>query len=388
MTMSAAEMIRSEQSGKAGEPEYRGILAGMKSTELPFEALGEFSNAPFEFQNKALLAWKDTKLIYVHACTANRFSGNYLMLCTQLEKNIRQLGSFCLTKAVLEQQGQSFPELSDLSIKELVCMVSFHIRKAHAALEGIYRDNDILGMTYLNWEYRWIGLDNRLRATEVKIEKIKNGEITVEPVIRQAETFKDAPRTNENSRKNEETAKSLRANANALPFNGDMAGLMRYWEKKREKDAEEKRKERERKLRRAERLERESGMIPGAYQPPRPFEPDREMSKLNKQMEAEAIRAELEAEEKQEAENKTRTESKTEEKQQNPGTVSEAEARKILMEDAMKRRDQKAIMAIPLEDTAALHERWVRFTASVSSRAGPSDNVRKALREKRKKKKK
>jgi len=384
----AAEMVRDIQSGKTGEPEYRGILAGMKSTDLPLEPLGEFSNAPFEFQNKALLLWRDTQLIYIHACTANRFSGNYLMLCTQLEKNIRQLGSFCLTKAVLEQQGQSFPELSELSIKELVGMVSFHIRKAHAALEGIYRDNDNLGMTYLNWEYRWIGLDNRLRATEVKIEKIKNGEIHLEPVVRQAETFKDEPRTNQDSRKNEETAKSLRANANALPFNGAMAGLMGYWEKKSEKAAEEKRRERERKLRRAERLERESGMVPGAYRPPKPFEPDREMTKLNKQMEAEAIRAELEAEEKQEAENKTRTESKTEEKQQNPGTVSEAEARKILMEDAMKRKDQKAIMAIPLEDTAALHERWVKFTSRVGPRAGPADNVRKALREKRKKKKK
>ena len=383
MTMEA-EMVRDIQSGKAGEPEYRGILAGMKSTDLPFEALSEFSNAPFEFQNKALLLWKDTQLIYVHACTANRFSGNYLMLCTQLEKNIRQLGSFCLTKAVLEQQGQSFPELSGLSIKELVGMVSFHIRKAHAALEGIYRDNDILGMTYLNWEYRWIGLDNRLRATEVKIEKIKNGEIHLEPVVRQAETFKDVPRTNQNSRKNEETAKSLRANANALPFNGAMAGLMGYWEKRREKDAEQKRKERERKLRRAERLERELGMLP------KPFEPDREMTKLNKQMEAEAIRAELKAEEERETEEEINTQAERHEepKQQKPGTVSEAEARKILLEDAMKRKDQKAIMAIPLEDTAALHERWVKFTSRAGPRAGPADDVRKTLREKRKKKKK
>ena len=383
MTMSA-EMVRDIQSGKAGEPEYRGILAGMKSMDLPLEALSEFSNAPFEFQHKAGLLWKDTQLIYVHACTANRFSGNYLMLCTQLEKNIRQLGSFCLTKAVLEQQGQSFPELSELSIKELVGMVSFHIRKAHAALEGIYRDNDVLGMTYLNWEYRWIGLDNRLRATEVKIEKIKNGEIHLEPVIRQAETFKDESHTNQDRRKNEETAKSLRANANALPYNGDMAGLMRFWEWNHKKAVEEKRKERERKLRRAERLERESGMLP------KPFEPDREMMKRSKQMEAEAIRAELEAEDKQEAEeNNGGTENDVNEvNQQEPGTLSEAEARKILMEDAMKRKDQKAIMAIPLEDTAALHERWVRFTARAGPRAGPADDVRKALREKRKKKKK
>ena len=88
MTMEA-EMVRNIQSGIAGEPEYRGILAGMKSTDLPLEPLGEFSNAPFEFQNKALLLWKDTQLIYIHACTANRFSGNYLMLCNLCERLMR-----------------------------------------------------------------------------------------------------------------------------------------------------------------------------------------------------------------------------------------------------------------------------------------------------------
>ena len=104
---------------------------------------------------------------------------------------------------------------------------------------------------------------------------------------------------------------------------------------------------------------------------------------------AEAIRAELEAEDERETEEKIKTHTEQEEpKQQNPGTVSEAEARKILMEDAMKRKDQKAIMPIPLEDTAALYERWIRFTSRAGSRAGPTEDVRKTLREKRKKKKK
>ena len=139
------------------QTENRGILTAVKASELPDEAWNEFSNAPFEFEDTVLGLWDDTQKSYYHACTANRFSDNYLTLCTQLEKNIRQLGSFCLTKSVLEQKGIDCPKLSDLTIKELVGMVSFHLRKAHAAFEGIYKDNNILGVTYLNWEFRWFG---------------------------------------------------------------------------------------------------------------------------------------------------------------------------------------------------------------------------------------
>ena len=41
-----------------------------------------------------------------------------------------------------------------------------------------------------------------------------------------------------------------------------------------------------------------------------------------------------------------------------PGTISEGEARKILIEDAMKRGDQKALMEIPMEDHNTFLKRW------------------------------
>ena len=176
--------------------EYRGIITNVKAADLPAEEISEFSDSPSEFEHTALLLWDDTKKVYVNACTANRFSENYLMFCDQLEKNIKQLGSYCLTKAVLEQNGMSFPSLSKMTIRELAGMVGFHLRKAHAALEGIYRDNNILGMTYLNWEFRWAGLDNRLRATEVKIQAVKEGKINTESMLKKAETFKGEPITN------------------------------------------------------------------------------------------------------------------------------------------------------------------------------------------------
>ena len=89
--------------------EYRGIITNVKAADLPAEEISEFSDAPSEFEHTALLLWDDTKKVYVNACTANRFSENYLMFCDQLEKNIKQLGSYCLTKAVLEQGHGRFP---------------------------------------------------------------------------------------------------------------------------------------------------------------------------------------------------------------------------------------------------------------------------------------
>ena len=175
MTMLAAELMKKTRQTQSGGNEYRGIITNVKAADMPAEEISEFSDAPSEFEHTALLLWDDTQKVYVNACTANRFSENYLMFCDQLEKNIKQLGSYCLTKAVLEQNGMSFPKLSKMTILELAGMVGFHLRKAHAALEGIYRDNNILGMTYLNWEFRWAGLDNRLRATEVKIRAVKEG---------------------------------------------------------------------------------------------------------------------------------------------------------------------------------------------------------------------
>ena len=383
MTMLAAELMKKTRQTQPGGNEYRGINTNVKAADLPAEEISEFSDAPSEFEHTALLLWDDTKKVYVNACTANRFSENYLMFCDQLEKNIKQLGSYCLTKAVLEQNGMSFPKLSQMTIRELAGMVGFHLRKAHAALEGIYRDNNILGMTYLNWEFRWAGLDNRLRATEVKIQAVKEGKINTESMLKKAETFKDESGTNDKT--GSDTVKSLPSHANALPIKGSMARTMLGYEKQAEKREEMIRKEKERLIKEAERCERRiSTRVRGGFQPPKPFGPSKEDWDLINRERAKSLRKQAEAldEIKPEYEPEVLP----------PGAISEAEARQQLMEDAMKRRDQEALRAIPREDTYALHARWEKYTARIEreallSRAGPSPDVRKALREKRKKRK-
>ena len=354
-----------------------GVLTGNKVSELRDETFSEFSNAPLEFEETASALWDGTQKVYYHACTANRFSENYLIYCTQLEKNIKQLGSFCLTKAVLEQKGMAFPKLKYMRIHELVCMTSFHFRKAHAALDGIYRDNNILGMTYLDWEFRWVVLCNRLKATEVKIQKIKEGKINVDSMLEEAETFKGDPRTNAELQK----PKSLNINPAALPLNGAIAREMVKSEKESAREAEQIQKEKERMLKQAERLDRQAARMTGGIGLIKPFGLDKEDMALVKRKNAEALRKQAEEL------NKPR------EPERIPGGLTEAEARKILIEDAMKRNDQTALLAIPKEDSDTLHDRWLRYTArvereAIQSRYGPPPETRKALREKRKKKRK
>ena len=359
--------------------EYRGVSADVRVTELPLEPIDSFSDAPFEFENTARMLWEDTQKVYYHACAANRFSEDYLKLSGQLEKSIRQLGSWCLTKAVLEQKGMEFPDLENLSIRELVCMVSFHLRKAHAALEGIYQDNNALGMTYLDWEFRWVGLGNRLKATEAKIQKIRDGVIDADKML---EKFGDqwsvaggqesvvGERKVSASRK----VQSLRMNPAALPIQGSMAREIIRAEKERSREQD----------RRFHELVREAsaslGVSPRSLMP-QPFRPSPPIAPMS--IPEEPVRQKP-AEKRVQAEEKSSS-----------GKLTEAEARKILIDRAMEAGDMKTVMEIQKEDEPTFHARWDRHIAELkrqdamraSGQTPPSDAKRKKLREKRKKRK-
>ena len=249
-------------------------------------------------------------------------------------------------------------------------MVSFHLRKAHAAFDGIYRDNNILGVTYLNWEFRWFGLGNRLKATEVKIRKIKDGNLNVDSMLEQAETFKGEGCTN-NTPASE--PKSLRAHSSALPLSGSVAREMIRQEEAAAKREKAFRKDIE-----------DAAKIWG------------------QKFDWQEIDRMAEIEKQRQAKERERSESTAGSVQESKGeTITEAEARKTLIEDAMRRGDQQALMEIPREDQYQLLDRWNQYLERIEkeyeashhhpggsgSRGGPSDEVRKALREKRKRKK-
>ena len=349
------KMKNRQKYGASGGKDMRGILTDIKACELPFEPPDEFSNAPFEFENSTENLWEDTQIIYYHSAVENRFSENYLKLCGRLEKNIRRLGSLCLTKAVLEQKGMTFPNLSSLDILELVKMVSFHLRKSHAAFRGIYYDNNFIGMAYLSWEFSWFELGNRLKATEVRIDKIRSGKLNADALLAQTEKFKDEPRSND--RPDKGIPKSLRLNDTALPLDTSLARDILRIEKEAEKAAAEARRREEKADRMLERELRSGGFYPTDI-----FQPEKYIP------EPEPVRPE-------------------EEEIVPLGSISEAEARRILIQDAMKRGDQLSLTAIPLEDTEAVHARWMRYLERDKNRDGPDPGTRKKLREKRKKSK-
>ena len=418
MTMQQKQSPMTLPGNGSGDSTMQGILTHMKASELPFEAANEFSDAPFEFEETTKWLWDDTKITYYHAEIENRFSENYLKLCGRLEKNIRKLGSSCLTKAVMEQKGLEFPKLSDLSILELVKMVSLHLRKCHAAFNGCYYDNNFLGMSYLNWEFRWFELGNRLKATEVKIGKIKAGLIKADSILEQTEKFKDEPRTNDRPEK--DITRGMNLNPSALPIDGSAAREMLKNEKEAAREEAKAQRELEKERRASEPrhtarpfdLARpfdmpsafpilddflsDHGTFSADHPDSRSYWPDEEwyeeIPDSWSQKSPETLSPVLlQPAAKQEPEIP-------------PGCISEAEARSTLIKDAMERGDQESLMAIPQENTAAVHARWERYCERLEQeiaalekksaappkqtvRAGPDAATRKKLRSQRKKKK-
>ncbi len=312
--------------------EYSRICAGnngvgqpfaVSSAELPPERLDEFSTVPFGFEESASFLWEDTQLTYQHACLSNRFSEEYLKLCGRLEKNIKQVGSMCVTKAVLEQEGFVFSGLEAMNINDLIGMVSFHLRKCHAAFRTIYRENNFLGMSYLNWEFRWVELGSRLKSTGVKIQNIAAGSVKIDSILqREAVTS----RSDDTKSASVQAPHPLPVNPAALPVDGSLVRQML----REKREAEKCEKEYEKQLRdlykiwgkKPETSLELMGMVK--------VEPNFPMS-----VETNGIR---------------RTE-----------FLEAEEARKVLMEDAETRGDQQALSEIPTENADQLGSRWLDY---------------------------
>ena len=351
------ENVRKQQKyGKSGGRDNHGILTDIQADDLPDETLLEFSAAPYTFEESALLVMEDMEKLHYLAGTANRFSDKYLKCLPQLEKYISKAGSFCLTKAVLEQKGFSFPELENLNTLDLIGRVSFHIRKCHAAIDGLYRDNDRLGFVYLQWELRWINLGERLKSTEAKIQKIQNGELKADTLLQREDSFRN--RTESPKEIGNEWSKRPFLNPASLPLLTSMASDMLRKERIIEKQKRDYERAEERAL-------RALGIHP---YPPMPI-PTKPVVQPDEKPAPEPHPVEEEIPE---------------------GMITEGEARRILIEEALRHGDQQAVLEIQKEDSDAFARRWERHldeTDLSRKRAGPSDAKRKKLREKRKKKK-
>ena len=197
-------------------------------------------------------------------------------------------------------------------------------------------------MEMLDQICRWGLLAERLKATEDRIQKIRSGKINVDQLLDREQVFSNNPRNKRTQRAPHEIRKAA-----SLPVISSFASEMI-----RQKRSAERQRIREDRRRAKEDLKAVSAM---AFPVPKPFPPD-------------------------------------------PGFRELVRAR--LLEDAKARGDTEAMREIPKENSAELGKRWNAFReaahperatggrkkSAASSRTGPSDDVRKKLREKRKKK--
>ena len=141
---------------------------------LPFESIDSYSTDPVGFGEMSLRMMNKVEFVFDLAVKENRFSPKYLKRCTQLEKGIKYLGSLCVTKYALQTKGQTFPQLGQLSTEKLYCMTSHHFRKLDMAVtEYMFEHRDVPDRLF-DMEMRYFNLLERLRSTEVKIEKFRD----------------------------------------------------------------------------------------------------------------------------------------------------------------------------------------------------------------------
>lgn len=212
---------------------------------LPFEPEGNYDSAPLQFEEMAQALWIVTNNIHYAATRYNRHSPVYFTLITQLEKNIKQLGSCCITKIVLQQSGKSILNLDGLTIQELYCMVSLHFRKCMIAYSDIQAGGKGQDLNLVSWLFRWAALAERLKATEEKILNIRLGKISLDSLRPRTLEYDKEPKSR---RDTSEHVVSPKLRASALPIMNSFAAEVRKDKLQKEKEINSILREAEREL--------------------------------------------------------------------------------------------------------------------------------------------
>ena len=318
---------------------------------FPFEPEGTYNNAPLEFEEVAKALWIALINLNYTATRYHRQSPYYPLLMARLEKNIKQMGSYCITKTVLEQSGEQFPDLEEVTLKELYQMVSLHFRKCCRAYNDMQESGHAQDLSMIGWMFRWAALSDRLKATQERVNKIESGEIKVETILKREAVYKNGPKR-QRDRSHHRVAPAVRASS--LPVLKSYAREVKAQKRAAEKQERAVQREKERAKKRydkeSEKLLTELGFP--AYKP-------MPLPKI-------------------------------------PGLgINEIELKTLLMDEAKGRGDFTEAGIIARENFDQLMERFHKLQDAgpevptrQPGKAGPSDETRKKLREKRKKNKK
>ena len=319
---------------------------------LPEESLEEFSYEGLEFSEAASQLWYHLTIMHYHAASYNRHSQWFPIACAVLEKDIRLAGSFCLTKTVLETQGQEFPSLKNMNIERLYGLISYYFRKCGKAFEDLYHTAGVISMEMHKWELRWLELGERLKATAEKCRRIIDGKINAETLLNRVSLY--------NAARNAEKEKAAGAKKKmlmerALPILGCYASQVI-----RERNGEAKTAYYERKWEKSKRMYEQMD------------------AETAKEAAAKAASAKASAPKEKSAENRSPEANGTTE------DLSVSEIRSLLIEKAKQRGENAEILTIIGEPPEKIRERFRRCREEEQQkprpRPGPAQKSRKKKR--------
>ena len=178
MNMQVLDMIDEMMSRKFRMADRKGPEPEADRLGFPFEPLNAYSDEPLGFLETAMRLQTEAAVLFNRSRKLNHLSPLYTKAALQLERMIRALGSCCITKAVLEQEGHTFPLIEDVTVGWLRQMAAFSFRKCYAAFMDAH-EVGVYNTAASDLSLRFSQLDKRLQATEEKIEKIRAGKIRV-----------------------------------------------------------------------------------------------------------------------------------------------------------------------------------------------------------------
>ena len=348
----AADAFAASPESDSENPETEQVLCDEYG--FPFEPEGSYNNAPLEFEEVTKALWVVLVNLNYAATRYHRQSPFYPLLMTRLEKNIKQMGSCCITKTVLEQSGEQFPELEQVTLKELYQMVSVQFRKCCGAYNDMQEAGKAQDLNMIGWLFRWAALADRLKATQDRINKIESGEIKIETILKRETVYKGEPKR---QRDDSHRRVSPPVRASSLPVLRSFTRVVKEQQRAAEKQERAERREEERAKKRYEKA----------------------MERMSDRFREPAI-------------------FRAEKLPNIPGLgINENELRELLMNEAKSRGATDEAQTILRENVGQLVERFYKLSDTepevpprhpgMASRSGPSDETRKKLREKRKKRK-
>ncbi|MBQ6344200.1 MAG: hypothetical protein IJI41_13845 [Anaerolineaceae bacterium] len=229
---------------------------------LPFEPEGYYNAAPLQFEETVSYLWYFVDLLHYAATRYNRHSPNYFTLLKELEKDIKKLGQYCITRAVMEKSGASLEKIGKTPIRELYCMVSLHFRKCCTAAYDIQKEKRGVDVSLIGWMFRLANLAERLKATEDKIQKIKDGKISIEKLLEPTAVYKNEPKMQE-----DKSAQNVQPSMRAPSSMSVIKSFSKEVKQEKQKfEKEEKKKKREAE-RAAKRVEKSGLLKAGTYEP-------------------------------------------------------------------------------------------------------------------------